>query len=194
MQYKKELKDEIFQDWPAQYYDLDPETRRSALARHMADSPGFPGDERRKEILERRFSGKGDQYFYAWMMLKVLAQESVSFLNRKRHMDEIRRYFRIFDMEHPDEIQIQEWKNFADTMIRNYSESPAFRAAVFGMGSVGDRNTAFRIASEIIEVTEKVPDQASMKEAVTPFASVMKEQFLRLIPDAEEILAKIQSR
>lgn len=194
MRYNTELKEEYFEQWPSRYYTLSPEVRRAALMRHMERFADCREDRRLLELLEKRFDGTKDQYLFAWMMLKVLANEPVTFLNRKKHEKEIRRHFALLGTDRPDPAQKREWEDFAETLIRSYSESPAFRAAVFGMGSVGDRNTVYRLASEIIEVTEKVPASIGMMQETAAFAEVIREQFFRMIPESREIYAEVQLR
>ena len=194
MRYNTELKDEYFEQWPKRYYDLSPEVRKAALLHHLEQFPDCEEDKRLLELLEKRFVRGKDQYLFAWMMLKVLANEPVNFLNRKKHEKEIRQHYALLGTGRADPAQIREWEDFAKGMIRNYSESPAFRAAIFGMGSVGDRNTIYRLASEIIDVTEKVPASIGMTQETGAFAEIIREQFFRMIPESREIHAEVQSR
>ena len=194
MRYNTELKEEYFDEWPKRYYDLSPEVRKAALLSRLHQFPDSEEDKRLLELLEKRFVSAKDQYLFAWMMLKVLANEPVNFLNRKKHEREIRQYFALLGTDRCDAAQKREWEDFAEAMIRNYSESPAFRAAIFGMGSVGDRNTIYRLASEIIEVTEKVPASIGIAQETAAFAEVIREQFFRMIPESREIYAEVQSR
>ena len=192
MQYRKEISGSVFENWPEAFYALPEDERRPALKKHMELFPDDEGDRRRLEILQNRYDGKKDLYLFSWMMLKVTAQEPVGFLNRRSHEKEIRAHLSKLGIFTPDEYQIREWEAFARVMIHAYADSPSFRAALFGMGSVGDRNTALRLANEIILITEKAPSSIGRREEALPFARVIREQYIRIIPDGEELFRSVQ--
>lgn len=192
MKYRTEIDDSIFENWPDVFYELDPDTRKQALIRHRELVPEDPEDQRRLEILESRYMNGKDRYFLAWVMLKVASREPVTFFNRRKHEADILENLLIFGIDHPDDCQRKEWEAFAKEMIHSFADSASFRTVIFGMGSANDRTVAFRIAHEIQDVTEKAPSSLNLREKVLPFAQVLKEQFIRFVPEGEEILQEIQ--
>ena len=46
----------------------------------------------------------------------------------------------------------------------------------------------------VCSVTEKVPSSLRLKEEVLPFAEIVKEQFIALIPEGEDLLREAYSR
>ena len=129
-------------------------------------------------------------------MLKSAEVSAPGFFLKKKYERDVRKEFSRLGItgDAPDALLKDEWRNFADTMIRMYLSSPSYRSAVFGMGAVNDRNTALRLASEIEAVTKTVPELASLGELVTPFRNIVLERFTALVPDGEAILAEVQSR
>ena len=198
MERNTELLDEYLADWPKQYYELSPNKRLAALNAQIRKSPDSTDDLRRNEIFQKRYDPSfKDLLLQAWMMLKAAdAQPSGFFMKRKFEQDVRYEFARLCistDAE-PDPILLEEWTNFADSLIRMYLSSPSYRAAVFGMGAVNERNTALRLATEIETVTKTVPERASLQAAVQPFRAVVLERFCKLVPDGEAILHEVQSR
>ena len=194
MKYRTEIDESLFEHWPDAFYAREGAQRLDLLKAHMEHMPEDPEDKRRMESLKGRYDRDRDRYLLAWMMLKVLAEEPVTFLNRRKHEKDIRENLGMLGVFEPDDCQKKEWENFGRTLVKKYADSPSFRAALFGMGSVGDRNTALRLAHEILTVTEKVPSSLRLEEEVLPFAEIVKEQFIALIPEGEDLLREAYSR
>ena len=197
MKFNAEFKEEYLENWPHRWYTLSPQERRSALLEQCRRSPDNTDDIRRRAVFDQRFDASfNDLFLQAWMMLKTADVQAPGFFLKKKYERDVRREFARLGLngETPDEILKEEWKQFADMMIRMYLTSPSYRSAVFGMGAVNDRNTALRLASEIEAVTKTVPERASLGKLVLPFRTVLLERFTALIPDGEAILAEVQSR
>lgn len=197
MKFNVEFKEEYLEDWPHHWYALSPEERRTALNEQCRRNPDHADDIRRRAVFDQRFDASfNDLFLQAWMMLKTAEVQAPGFFLKKKYERDVRREFERLGIsdETPDEILKEEWKQFADMMIRMYLASPSYRSAVFGMGAVNDRNTALRLASEIEAVTKTVPERVSLGETVLPFRNILLERFTALIPDGEAILAEVQSR
>ena len=87
-----------------------------------------------------------------------------------------------------DDILKTEWRQFANTLIRTYLDSPSYRSMFFGIGSWSQETTARRFAGEIVTVTKNVPQRTGFELKMTPLRDIIKEQFILLVPDGEEIL------
>ena len=87
-----------------------------------------------------------------------------------------------------DDILKTEWRQFANTLIRTYLDSPSYRSMFFGIGSWSQETTARRFAREIVTVTKNVPQRAGFELKMIPLRDIIKEQFILLVPDGEEIL------
>ncbi len=196
MKLNPEFREEYLIDWPSRYYELDPEIRLCALCEQLRRNPDSRSDQRRLELFQLRYDDRfNDRFLNAWMMLKVCDNVPAGFLLKRKQNADIRNELSrlCIGKESPDEPLKAEWKNFADMLIRMYANSPSYRSAVFGMGSVSDRNTAYRLAHEIETVTKTVPARVSLEEAAQPFRSALLERYKDLIPNGETILSEIQS-
>ncbi len=197
MKLNPEFKEEYLTRWPERYYDLSPEERLCALSEVLKRNPDSAEDQRRLEIHRMRYDDKGkDRFLNAWMMLKSTeAQPHGFFMKNKFIKDVTRELSRLgIAQEEPDELLKAEWRDFADTMIKMYLNSPSYRSAVFGMGSVNDRNVSFRLATEVETVTKTVPALALAEESVLPFRAILLERFTVLVPNGGAILREVQSR
>ena len=198
MERNTELLDEYLADWPKQYYELSPDKRLAALNEQINRSPDSADDLRRSELFQKRYDASfKDLFLQAWMMLKAADAQPSGFLMKRKFEQDVRKEFErlcIHTDSEPDPVLKEEWVNFADSLIRMYLSSPSYRAAVFGMGAVNERNTALRLATEIETVTKTVPERASLQAAMQPFRAIVLERFCMLVPDGEAILHEVQSR
>ena len=189
---------EYLADWPKQYYELSPDKRLAALNEQINRSPDSADDLRRSELFQKRYDASfKDLFLQAWMMLKAADAQPSGFLMKRKFEQDVRKEFErlcIHTDSEPDPVLKEEWVNFADSLIRMYLSSPSYRAAVFGMGAVNERNTALRLATEIETVTKTVPERASLQAAMQPFRAIVLERFCMLVPDGEAILHEVQSR
>ena len=197
MERNPQFREEYLEQWPKRYYELPAAERLCALQEVLKRDPDSSEDQRRLTLYHMRYEQPGkDGFLHAWMMLKSAEVSAPGFFLKKKYERDVRKEFSRLGItgDAPDALLMDEWRNFADTMIRMYLSSPSYRSAVFGMGAVNDRNTALRLASEIEAVTKTVPELASLGELVTPFRNIVLERFAALVPDGEAILAEVQSR
>ena len=184
-------------DWPSHYYELKPEERLAALKEQLRSHPDSRADQRRLELFHKRFTDTfADRFLYAWMMLKTADNAPAGWLLRKQAERDIKKEIRALcaDSSEPDELLLEEWKDFSDTLIRTCLTSSSYRSAVFGMGSVGDRNVCMRLANEIETVTETVPGRVHAEGLLAPLRAILLDRFIKLVPDGETILREVQSR
>ena len=141
--------DEYLADWPAHYYELSPDKRLAALKELLRHDPDSADDLRRSELFQKRYDASfKDLFLQAWMMLKAADAQPSGFLMKRKFEQDVRKEFErlcIHTDSEPDPVLKEEWVNFADSLIRMYLSSPSYRAAVFGMGAVNERNTALRL-------------------------------------------------
>ena len=178
-------------EWPESYYALPPKERFRALQEQLKQYPDSADDLRRKELFLKRY-GKtyDDGFMLGWMMLKVADSEGASAGTRPRFRHEVETELKrlcVLD-ETLDDILKTEWRQFANTLIRTYLDSPSYRSMFFGIGSWSQETTARRFAGEIVTVTTNVPQRAGFELKMIPLRDIIKEQFILLVPDGEEIL------
>ncbi len=179
-------------EWPEAYYALPPKERFKALQKQLNQYPDSADDLRRKELFLKRY-GKtyDDGFMLGWMMLKVADSEGASAASKPRFRHEVELELKRLCLidETPDEILEAEWRQFADTLIRTYLDSPSYRSMIFGIGHWSQETTARRFAAEIVTVTKTVPQRAGLESKMIPLQTILKERFAMLVPDGEEILA-----
>ena len=191
MEYNAAFKEEYLDNWPKNYYLLSPRERLCALQEQLKRQPDSADDLRRKELFELRYdSSFNDRFMNAWMMLKAADASAPSFLLKRKYRKDVLAELAGLGIseEEPDRILKEEWTAFADFLIKTYLASPSFRSAVFGMGSVGDRNACLRLADEIRTVTKTVPARADAEAMVQAFRTILKERFIALIPDGASMI------
>ena len=178
-------------EWPESYYALPPKERFRALQEQLKQYPDSADDLRRKELFLKRY-GKtyDDGFMLGWMMLKVADSEGSNARTRPRFRHEVETELKrlcVLD-ETPDDILKMEWRQFANTLIQTYLDSPSYRSMFFGIGSWSQETTARRFAGEIVTVTKTVPQRAGFELQMIPLRDIIKEQFVLLVPDGEEML------
>ena len=196
MQLNVEVQEQWLENWPEMFYRIAPRERAAALAEQLRRYPDSVDDQRREVILKKRYNRDFDDVFMlAWMMLKVADAQNTNLFTRTRYRYDVETELRrlcILD-ETEDEILRAEWRQFGDFLIHTYVKSPSFRSAIFGMGSVSDRNTALRLAGEIETVTKTVPGRIGHIETVRPFREIILERYTALIPSGAELLREAQA-
>ncbi len=154
----------------------------------------------------------------AWMMIQVIGQTSVNFLNVKKlkremteHLDTLRSAV-LVDTEAPAEeavrdadgvmtevgIQAKETalahgsavkqESFAEYFIDTCLTSKTYRTAVFGTMSMSDAGAATRIAQDIIEVTETIPKRFGLEAEARPVFVAMIKAFQAKVENSASIL------
>ncbi len=117
----------------------------------------------------------------AWMMIQVIGQTSVNFLNirkLKREMEQHRDSFLAGD----------DLKEFALYYIDTSLSSKSYRTAVFGTMSMSDAGAATRLAQDIDAVTRVTPGKFGMELEFAPVRQALFEAFREKIEDADRIL------
>ena len=117
----------------------------------------------------------------AWMMIQVIGQTSVNFLNIKKLGREMKEYIACLS-------QGEDLKEFAPYFIDACLTSKTYRTAVFGTMSMSDAGAAVRIAQDIDEVTRKIPEKFGLLEESAPVREALLEAFRAKIENADRIL------
>lgn len=183
---------DYLENWPAHYYDItDINKREDCLSEILRISPDSADDARRLEILRKRYgrirTKRPDLFMNAWLMIKVSGNDRPTFLTRKTFAREVRSYLAalcLVDFEY-SEVLREEWEDFARTCITSFANSKTYRSAVFGLMQVSDKNTALRIAHDIIDVTKTIPSWYGYEKEAEPLYHIMKNAYLSLIENGD---------
>ena len=132
--------------------------------------------ENRKEK-DERFRSK----MHAWMMIQVIGQTSVNFLNIKKLKKEMTEHLCCF-------LEGDELKEFALYFIEASLGSKSYRTAVFGTMSMSDAGAATRLAQDIDEVTYLTPKKFGMEYEYAGVRAFFLDAFREKIDDADRIL------
>lgn len=190
---KEEITGDIFEDWPASYYrQKDPLKRREYLEQRLAAFPGSAADQKRKELLYKRFSygskEPADLFIRAWMMIRIGENDTITFLNRRSKEKELRENLKqlcILNEEVCEEL-ITEWRDFALKYLIICCESHSYRTAGFGLIRMNDEKAAFKIAAEIDLVTRVIPSRFSLEEECSAFRDTVISVYCSLLENGEE--------
>ena len=186
-------KADIYENWPASYYEEDSLIQRKAyLDQYLLEHPESESDLRRKSILDRRLSVRGkqetDQFIRAWMMIRICENDRISFLNRKSKEKELRENLSrlcVLDFDMSDEL-VREWRDFARKYLIICCESHSYRTAAFGLIPMNDEKTAIRIAREIDTVTRIIPSRFSLEEECAAFRDTVIDVYCSLLENGRE--------
>lgn len=171
---------------PENYYEIqDPAQRRKYLTDKLSENADS-ADEKRLDLLNRRFRRDRDDLFMeAWLLIFMSQQDHLSRFNRKRKEKEFRAYAnQLMITEHPDEFLLDEWRDFANKWIQTCL-TKQYRSAAFGVITVSDNVLAGKIANEINAVTRDIPARFSCEKAFLPFRRVMTETYRKTIEDSD---------
>ena len=151
---------------------------------------------------------KNDQRFAdemkAWMMIQVIGQTSVNFLNVRKLKKEMTEHVMTLcnaitsgenhqkddAASNPDEGSSR-MLSFCDYFIDTCLTSKSYRTAVFGTMSMSDAGAATRIAQDIIEVTQSIPKRFGLEEDARPIQSAMLKSFVGKVENASSILNEL---
>ncbi len=133
----------------------------------------------------------------AWMMIQVIGQTSVNFLNIKKLKKEMTEHLQVL-VEAAGAGDLAEAKALSDIagffpeyFIDTCLTSKTYRTAVFGTMSMSDAGAATRIAQDVIEVTENIPRRFGLEEEARPLRKAMLGAFVSRIENAEAILEEL---
>ena len=121
------------------------------------------------------------EHMNAFMMIKVMGQTGVNFINRGKLKKEILGYLEVFS--NGDEL-----KEFALYYVDSCLNSKAYRTAVFGTIPMSDAGAATRIAQDIDEVTRLIPEKVGVMQEFLPVRTIFLETFREKIEDGDRIL------
>lgn len=117
----------------------------------------------------------------AWMMIQVIGQTSINFLNIKKLKREMEEHLQCF-------LSGEDLKEFALYFIETSWSSKSYRSAIFGTMSMSDAGAATRLAQDIDEITRVTPERFGMARDFAPVRDIFFEAFREKIDDADRIL------
>ena len=120
----------------------------------------------------------------AWMMIQVIGRTSVNFLNKKKLRKEMEEHLEVLTKA----LSASDGLSFPEFFIDSCLTSKSYRTAVFGTMSMSDAGAATRLAQDILEVTEKIPDRFELTEAFGPVREAMLQAFRSKVPKADELM------
>ena len=121
------------------------------------------------------------EHMNAFMMIKVMGQTGVNFINRGKLKKEILGYLDVFLGE-------AELKEFALFYIDSCLKSKAYRTAVFGTIPMSDAGAATRIAQDIAEVTRIITEKIGVVQDFLPVRVLFLDAFKENVEDGDRIL------
>ena len=130
-----------------------------------------------RENTARYRDGK-DRFMMAWMMIKIMEEHQVNFLNRKRLARDLEESFAMLGIGSEDDCLKQEWADFARSWIASCLNSGTYGSVVFGVAQVSEKNRAMRIAHDIDLVTRIIPARFQKEKAAEPFRRVMIDAYV----------------
>ena len=135
--------------------------------------------------IESRPEDKYAQQMKALLMIQVMGQTSVNFLNKKKLGKEMREHLSAFDMQ---EAELAE---FAEFFVQSSMNSKAYKTAVFGAIPMSDAGAATRLAGDIDEITRVIPTRVGMESEAQKLRTVLLSAYRKLIKNAEGLLAEL---
>ncbi len=135
----------------------------------------------------------------AWMMIQVIGQTSVNFLNVKKLSKEMRLHLATLLGQAPfddngyvsQDEAISDLIEFAEYFIDSCKDSKSYRAAIFGTMSMSDAGAAMRLAEDIDQITGRIPEKFGLSESFAPVRRAFFMVFRNKISGAESILSEL---
>lgn len=126
-------------------------------------------------------------------MLKALSQ-STTFLNRSRREKDLRQHMIELAVlsSKCDDLQMQEWKNFADGFIRDSLQGHSYGSSLLGLGHVSAHDKAQRIANDIQTVTVDMPHEICLEKEAAPLCRLLEDALIRMAEDGKEIVTAVR--
>ena len=187
---------DFLEDWPKHYYEQeDPQKRREYLKKYLSLHPESADDIRREELLQKRFDFSGretvDLFIRAWMMIRIMENDKVGFLNRKSLEKRLREQMEQLCIgNRPDDILVREWRDFARKYFIICCDSGSYRKAAFGLFSISEEKTALKLARETDLVTRIIPSRLNLEEEFVVFRDTVVDLYCSLLKDGEEFWQK----
>ncbi len=127
----------------------------------------------------------------AWMMIQVIGQTSVNFLNVKKLKKEMTEHLITLGEAVKTEEGSFTIPAFCDYFIDTCLTSKSYRTAVFGTMSMSDAGAATRIAQDIIEVTETIPKRFGLEAQAAPVKAAMLKAFQNKVENSTSIFEEL---
>ncbi len=153
-----------------------------------------------QEINEADLENKYRDKMKAWMMIQVIGQTSVNFLNVKKLSKEMRLHLATLLGQSPfdndngyvsQDAAISDLVEFAEYFIDSCKDSKSYRAAIFGTMSMSDAGAAMRLAEDIDQITGRIPEKFGLSESFAPVRRAFFMVFRNKISGAESILSEL---
>lgn len=136
----------------------------------------------------------------AWMMIQVIGQTSVNFLNVKKLSKEMRQHLNTLlgythndnneDLSGLDEA-LEELLDFAEYFIDSCKDSKSYRAAIFGTMSMSDMGAATKLAEDIDRVTYEIPEKFGLEDQFAPVRRAFFTVYRNKITGASGIIEEL---
>lgn len=185
----------LFENWPSHYFETDNIFEREAALQQRLQASPAPADARRLEILHLRYgTGKRerpDGFMRAWLMLKVMASNRSGFSISAHRKAELYSYLKAFGIEEgslPDDVLLEEWRDFASRMIGACRNDRTYRTTGFGLVPVSEEYTDRRIAEEIRKCFHDLPAECGFLEMIEPLYRVVSEVYCDQIEHGSDYL------
>ncbi len=121
----------------------------------------------------------------ALLMIQVMGQTSVNFLNCKKMKKEMIGHLATF------ELAEEELLEFAEFFIDSSMKSKAYKTAVFGTIPMSDAGAATRLAENIDEITRKIPTKFGLEQESRPLRDAFFKVYKKQIKNAEAIMREL---
>ena len=121
----------------------------------------------------------------ALLMIQVMGQTSVNFLNKKKLTKEMQGHLSAFQIE---EEALME---FAEFFVDSSMNSKAYKTAVFGAIPMSDAGAATRLAQDIDEITRVIPGKLGLEDDSRQLRMVLFAAYRKYVKNADGILAEL---
>ena len=108
-----------------------------------------------REYMESKYR----EQMKAWMMIQVIGQTSINFLNVKKLAKEMR--------QHLETLRNCDIQEFADFFIDSCKDSKSYRAAIFGTMTMSDEGARTRLLEDVDLVTMTIPEKFGLENEFT---------------------------
>lgn len=181
---------DYLQDWPTHYYEITSGSMRKEILTTAIEKSLDPAeDSYRMQLCEKRFysystDGTVDAFSRAFTMILASSASGVSFLTKKRQLQELKDYMADLCLIHwktENNLQVQllqaEWKDFAQSFIRSCVQSKAYCSTLFGVVPIKDASVAEKLALQIDLVTRSYPALFALDETFLPLRNIFKDSY-----------------
>ncbi len=134
----------------------------------------------------------------AWMMIQVIGQTSVNFLNIKKLSREMREHLEVLRSAVEKTEPFREGTadgaeqiSFPEYFIGACLGSKSYRTAVFGTMQMSDAGAATRLAQDIIAVTGTTPSRFGLEQEARPVHEAMMKAFRGAVENADAIIEEL---